>query len=986
MDNVYNTQEASNIEPEMQSRSGSYPMTKVSEDHKVFLNPILTQAFISQPFLGNIVITDDQRRVIHEIARSILTGALNRTNRRGFGLDDFQCDILVLETVLLLRNWSDDDNETDEDTNQNFWEYICNQYAITYDYYFGGSHEYRLFRYVITRSLTRNKRFFVKTGQRFYTSMLTHAFAPKIRFNALFEQIFAFYAKSLDYHYIKHDPAFKAFASAMKNRFTSGKAQSGESVYIKSVQSSSAIIALFKLFPNYMSDFVEHVIHSVDTLVAKGKIQETTYIDTLLMKWYENRSREVRTSDRKKRSTASADRVVTDFANIRPLYKYGSGKVSLFIPSIRLGAETDFEPRIVVYRYPGDENPYSDILEYFGDSFCITSSKKTINLDELITGSTSCIEPRVVISHGGNEIFDSGTKLYRDAIIFSDDGGETTKRPDKDYINVFVTDTKALGGLETSFDYFATMCGKGYIYRIMIDENAFISVNESNLFPVVQVISGLTLEYSIPPVGYCTYIVEEHIEHKIFLKQPVITISSEEQNLSKRYRIMIDNNLLQLEADDNKDKDRIEIALPDSDGVHELRVIDNVSHYCVLALNYVIFDEFSLKFNGFYYSEGFEENGSVEVLDNGAHNTYQYEKQENNYTMLINYKDGDLSVQIPTLRCQFNDEYQSPDTECIYWYKNIPMSSTLEIEPPRGFNVTVSIGERVFKSDSVEIGNEVNISYSKNIESVILSIYKDGKQYSQIKLFDVVFEPTFLSPPLSATKESLIWYVEENFIGDADCEFKLNIYVDGYLINSYSIGYSNEEITLEYPLEDGVYDYAILMKAPGIFSKFEEIKTGILYIGDQNVLRFIKHSVVVTEAIIDNESIDLKKKSGIITNLKYVGVLPLNGEALPYPCYEGCLQFRHDGVLRPLSRVDAVRNGIRFEQVNPVKLWVINEYTISLRNPTNDGLYVHRIWKSITDREPQNNSPITDYYNPVNYIDVDYYSYEVITNSEVYDV
>jgi hypothetical protein len=327
----------------MQSRSGSYPMTKVSAQLRDFLEPILTQAFVSQPLLGNIIISDLERKVVHEIAKSVLAGALDRVGSRNYGLDDFQCDILVLETVLLLRNWSDDEAEVDDDGeegdgNQNFWEYICNQYAMTY-YDFGASHEYKIFRYVISRSLKSHRRFFVKTGQKYYTSMLTHALAPKVRFNALFEQVFAFYAKSLDYHYIKNDPAFKAFAYAMNKRFTTGKAQSGDSVYIKSVQSSSAIISLFKSCPNYMSDFVEHVIRGIDTLVARGVIDETSFIDSLLAKWYENRSREVRSSDRKKRSTASTDRVVTEFTNIRPSYRYDSGQVSLVIPSIRLGAD-----------------------------------------------------------------------------------------------------------------------------------------------------------------------------------------------------------------------------------------------------------------------------------------------------------------------------------------------------------------------------------------------------------------------------------------------------------------------------------------------------------------------------------------------------------------------------------------------------------------------------------------------------------------------
>lgn len=989
MGNENNTQEANNIESEMRSRSGSYPMTNVSEQLRNFLQPILTKAFISQPILGNIIISDSERKLIHEISKSVLAGALDRVGTKNYGLDIFQCDILVLETVLLLRNWSDDENETDDsgdsDDNTNFWEYICNQYALIYDSYFGASHEYKIFRYAIKRSLLSHRRFFVKSGQKYYTTMLTHALAPKIRFNALFEQIFAFYAKSLDYHYIKNDPAFNAFAFAMNNRFITGKTQSGDSVYIKSVQSSSAIISLFKYCPNYMSDFVEHIIKGIDTLVSKGFINETSYIDTLLTQWHENRSREVRTSDRKKRLTASTDRVVTEFANIRPLYRYESERVSLVIPSIRLGAESDIEPFITIYRYQGDENPYSDRLRYFGDSICITSSKRSILLDDLFADSSANIEPRVVISFGGNDIYDSGTKLFREAIVFCDDGGEILRRPDKEHLNIYVTDTNVIAGLETSSDHSAVRCGNGYIYRVMIDENSHILINGLNLFPIVQVISGLTLDYSVPPVSYCTYIHEHH-EYKIFLKQPVLTISSAEQKIDKRYRIIIDGDIRHIEAVGECDKNEMVVALPDSSGVHELRIIDNASHFCIFTINYVVFADFSLRFNGFYYCEGFDENGSVEISDNDGIKVYSYEKQLDQETMLLNYYDGDISLDIPTLRCRFEGEYQSVETDRLYWYKDINMSSSLVVEPPRGYSTAVAIGRRIFDINKVEIGNEINTINTDSLESVGVIIRKDAKLNYQLKLFDIIFEPTFLSPPLTASKTILNWYIEDNYIGDADCEFKFSIFYEGNLLYSYSVASKNEEITLEYPMDDGVYDYVIMMKSPGIFSEFNEIKKGTLFIGDPTMFWFDKRSVIVTEAIIDKESFALKKSSGIITNLEYIGVLPLNGESLPYPCYQGCLQYKYNGSLRPYSKHKSIRNGKRHEQVNPVKLWVINEYTISLRDPTDDGLYINRMWRSISDKEPDKNADVNDWYHPANYDTPDYYSYEIIMQTEVYDV
>ena len=90
--------------------------------------------------------------------------------------------------------------------------------------------------------------------------------------------------------------------------------------------------------------------------------------------------------------------------------------------------------------------------------------------------------------------------------------------------------------------------------------------------------------------------------------------------------------------------------------------------------------------------------------------------------------------------------------------------------------------------------------------------------------------------------------------------------------------------------------------------------------------------------------------------------------------------YKHDGRLRPYATADYERNGKHHEQVNPVKVWVINEFTISLRTPADDGLYVHKGWKSITDRKPPNKTmglSADNWFNP------DYYHYKVIAQSEV---
>ena len=588
-----------NIESVMKQQSGSYPMPIPPPSSSELLEPVLTQAFILQPLIGNLILSEAQRTKIHMVAKDALSSALSKIYLKNYGINDLNCDVLMLETALLLRNWSDCSTDDASGDDMNFWEYICNQYALPYDKGFGNSHIYRIFKQVIERSLKRHNRLFINVGQKYYTTMLIHALAPKVKFYDLFEQILAFYTRTLSYQYIKADPAFQAFSQAMKCRFESSSSPIEDDVYIKSLQSSSAIKALFLNCPKYMGYFVENVVHSIDVLVAGGKFDGSSYLDTLLVDWYENRSHEERSRAKQARKTATSDRVITDFSRIRPFYRCDAGKISLVIPPIRLGKASENPPWITIYRNKSDSNPYSSKLSCYGDYFCKTSSKTIIPINDVSSDDSERIEPRVIISYNNKDIYDSGSKLYRSAIAFDNDGSEINKRPDKEYVDIFVTARGHLEGEDTSPDCTASLCGNGYLYRALIDDQTHFIINGIPLFPVEQMVSGLTLNMSIAPVSHCKYLLNQQ-EYLIFAKQMTLTIASEHQTFEKKYRLMVDDRLHSLAECCTGINRSCSITLPDEYGTHELRIIENETQLRVYTLHYIVLEGLSLLFTGFY--------------------------------------------------------------------------------------------------------------------------------------------------------------------------------------------------------------------------------------------------------------------------------------------------------------------------------------------------------------------------------------------------
>lgn len=973
------SEQVSQVESVMRPHAESYAKRIYSPYLQPSLEPIFTEAFCTQPLLGNVNMTSEQRAELHKMAKRDLDRTLRKTDLPNKCLSDFNCDVLVLETVMLLHNWNEID---DENNNTTFWEYVSNQYDLPHDDSFVNSRAYRIFKTAIKRSMKQHDKLFVSYGQKYYTTMLVHALAPKTKFYALFEQIFSFYDKTLEYQYNKNDPAIRAFAYAMKCRFESVTPDIEDEVHIKSVQSSSAIKALFINCPEYMISFVDIVVCAIDTLVATDTIQEDSYLDTLLLDWYRNRDGEERKAAKRKRSSAGSERAVTEFSNIRVTYQHEKDRVALIIPSIRLGEQSDALPLVEIYRYPNDSAPYSKKLRYYGDYYCITSRKTDIPISSLIADGSDRIKLRVVISHAGRIVYDSGTKLFRDFIIFDDNGNELLKRPDKEYVNVFITEGGELQGEDNSPHCTARSYESGYLFRILIDDRTFITVNGTHLFPLEQKVSGLTLIMSVAPITNSKYLVGQQ-ECTIFTSQPALSITSEDEQFEKKYRLIIDDTSYTLA--EYRNNNGIGTDLPCGKGIHKLRIVENLSQRRVYSLSYVVITDLIVNYSGFYYFDNFHNNGVLKIIDNSGTEHYPFKLSPGTDTMLIPYDEGKLAVEIPVLTCHLDGEPVPIDSSQTLWYNDIDMSALLEINTPRGFSASVAVGQRFINAEKVELGNIIRASHDTDVEAVGIIIRQGDGSPMQIKLFDIAYVPQFKSAPLLVESGCLLWCVEENYVGNKDSEFELSVSYKGNEIERYYVSSADEIIPIGFPIKAGVYEYTVYQKASSFFSGVEVLRRDQLILGDPAIFRFDDSALVITEAIMDSERISLKPSSGIIKNLRYIGVQPLNGETQQYPCYEGCLYYMDNGILKPYAIEDFMREGVYHEQVNPIKLWLIDDDTLALRNPSLDGLYIYKNSKSITDRRPVNwRTPEGFVEN--NYCNPDYYSFKIKELSEVENV
>jgi len=525
-------------------------------------------------------------------------------------------------------------------------------------------------------------------------------------------------------------------------------------------------------------------------------------------------------------------------------------------------------------------------------------------------------------------------------------------------------------------------CDSLLLYRVLIDRTTAITINGEPLYPVEQVVSDMTLRALVSPVNHCKYVVNSY-EHFIFARQPILEILSDAPNFEKQYRIAIDNGIGSFSEHLVASSNSYKIHLPCDKGAHSFRIIDNTTHQRIYELSYMVLVDFGLDFDGFYFSENHHLNGALSIQSRGETTTLPYAIDVGQQNMLVSFESGDLLVDIPILECLLDGKKLSNSANLILWHADIPAHALLEIVVPRGFNTTTLIGNSFFAEDHIEIGNIIRSNHELPIETVGVIVRGEGYQPLDIKLFDIAFEAFFQTSPLHIENNELWWLVENNFIGDASTNFEVRIMYKGYDYGCYKFTFEDDIVFLGGDFPDGVYHFEIYAKQPGFFSKYELLASERFVNGEPDKFRFDGCAVIITEAISENERISLNQYSGIVKDLRYIGEKYLNGETQHYPCYEGKLFYKHNGQMRLYATADYERNGKFHEQINPVKLWVINEFTISLRTPADDGLYVHKGWRSITDRKPPTRAMGL---NAENWQIADYYHFNVITQSEVENV
>lgn len=398
------------IEPDMHSGDTCGP----SPDYTAF--ELADYVFRTYPLAGEYQLTDAEDALLYQSASETVKKVLIDGGRTSVREDA----VLVLETINLLKGWSSE--LADEETSGSLWNYIFLQYGFNPENSEAAANRlYNYFRGAIKGTLAHYKRFFAPEGtQRYYTSLLLHALAPKQSIESLYSILFDFYVKNLDFQYVTEDISYKVFTKGMRARWDSRVAKNDE-LQLRADAIFSGLQTLFKERPGYMAVLCDSIVKKMDAILRNENTDlidpDRNYWDTILVEWYQRKSSTERVQAQGEQRQRKTEYVATTTDRIYAQYTMEHSSVGIAIPKIRLSKVAQQRPVIKIYQ--SEICIYNVELSVTGDELCLTTRSCFIPFEEMSYDFSNTPAIRVEIHYDGELLYNSAEKLYRQYMIVS---------------------------------------------------------------------------------------------------------------------------------------------------------------------------------------------------------------------------------------------------------------------------------------------------------------------------------------------------------------------------------------------------------------------------------------------------------------------------------------------------------------------------------------------------------------------------------------
>lgn len=733
--------------------------------------------------------------------------------------------------VELAKRWKSIENEADGDVG--FWEYVANRLHAEENCQSVQSIRNSFVQAINSLEL-HGEIVTVKTGHRFYATVLMHSFAPFNSMQSFFELCFNIFKKDLDYSYTKDDKWIcESIAVKICNILSQGYSEEngvsiGSEIYFFGIGLKS--FALHELLFEDFVDFVDKVLTAIHEMYFNQTFCQTDWVDSLLQNWWNcRRIQDEEGRVRRCNPIVSKQDVIADYV------KKDDNQVYLRIPAIRVEENDQIQVRI---SSNGKILLFEDLWKKRGLLFFSTKTKEYC-LNDLCENWGGKIDLRVEILENDSVIFDSNknkkTSLERDFILF-------------------INEKEVKGILQEPNNYFLFSADVDSL-KTCPDDTSKVAKNMYCVYPK----SGESITGEIRQVSFVERQQMSQNRGQIrlvgYMDEAKWTIDGQNYSVFKdNVKLLIPDyyNLKSLELKIN-DKPYLLSTLEYEDegddkmfGLCRLGLVGDCSPLKISLYSYdydkeilsdciVTFPKLSIKFNLPYYY-GSQQRKVFVSYDSKTIDDFEFDNTVEEIESPL--FEGDLCVRVPLLQWRINKgEWNSRGIDGIQWYEDyIQREDELEIRCPNQNGIRLclicdGVEREIQKVQDNRYFIGRTVCRLQKVKEARLSIIV-GEGVFPIMSFSVI--EGFVKSPFSYREGKVYWDVENTFVGR-----KTNSFFISYLNGKTKIGKKLQNVNCEIELPEGAYEIYVSKESDNLFiQNSKELGTFDLIVGDEEKYRF----------------------------------------------------------------------------------------------------------------------------------------------------
>lgn len=842
---------------------------------------------------------------------------------------------IFITLVEIAKRWKNSNSIDENDNDTGYWSFVCKTLLIKDEYYQKIRNAFTQIISELAKDVGKNQNNIpiVRVGQKYYATIMMHAFAPTSSLYSFFDLCFNVFKKDLDYSFTKEDGWIGEIITeklrlVLRHGYKDDKGISiGSSIYKINIGLRSYV-----LHPNLKEDFerfVNDTLYKINKLYYLEGVDECSWVDVNLVTWWKS----VRGMTEKhivakgnRMSAVTSDKIVVKYVR-------KDDKVFLCVPPIRLIEETE-EVNIVVS--VGNQVVISQKIDTKRGDLVISTKQVDLELNQLLVDASS-IDVRVCIYNNNNEeIFNSesqkSTSLKRDFILFSEE---------KELFNQVMPPS----------NYF--------VYALDIDgmrkpdECASYGSHIYNIYPKVgEVLAGVNRKVSFVENEKSSYIgkkvcllgnvpyaewKKDNVSCQVYANQVQLALPVDINY--KALELIISGKQFKItdfEMVPNEESYRgydITSCIPKSIGVI-VSLYSYEKKEVLFEETIVLFDNFRMNLNSPYYYGEMERKLTIEY--DGTINVVSWGQQDDNVSYQL--EDGELLVWPPNLRWRINSgQWHSSPLIGLQWYKKLlENGDLLEIDYPyygHSFQVFAKSRKKRMEITLDSINKKFKIGRciyeNDNIEEIMVCL--SDRMNMELALFRVSTKEFFMDSPFVYRDGIVFWNVVETFIGDENGKFVVEVGD-----NVKELDYHNQ-IIFE-GLKEDVYDTIVRIKSKNIFAKENPvIYKGSLPVGKEELFKYrnklLKIYSVSSSFSFDTNKWEMLNYDYVIKNLSYIEVQEDDGV---HGYYLGKLLINKGGRWQDIDDLRLTNERGEVDLINPVRiefrsnnsLWLIAGYNV----------------------------------------------------------